>query len=109
MSRNNFESIMLSMQIPFVRGSKEIEMDIVPMPYQEKRVPHLSGVSTKQRSPSKSIGSDEESQGTMYGTILQPVPVIIVGSHFDQIVVQNRDEVTTNTQGLVAEMKDRYM
>ena len=83
-------------------------MDIVPMPYLENKGPaHLPVWSTEQN---KCTGNEEDcvSPSSMYGAILQPVPIIIVGSHFDQVVMQNRDEVINNTQRLVAEMKDRY-
>ena len=95
------------LQVPFLRGHREIEMDIVPMPYLEnKGSAHLPVWSAEQI---KYTGKEEDyiSQSSMYGAILQPVPIIIVGSHFDQVMVQNRDEVLSNTQKLVTEMKDR--
>ncbi len=53
------------------------------------------------------VHTNEESIGpeTMYGTVLQPVPVMIVGSHYDQ--TQNQQEALANTQELVTEMKER--
>ncbi len=62
-----------------------------------------------QRSLRGRTGTDEDSdaQETMYGTVLQPVPVMIVGSHYDQIPPQKQQESLDNTQKLVTEMKDR--
>lgn len=40
---------------------------------------------------------------------LQPVPVIIVGSHYDQIPAGDQQEVVTNAQSLVNEMKVKYV
>lgn len=42
-----------------------------------------------------------------FGNILQPVPVIIVGSHYDQISAQSQEEVLSSVQSLVNEMKVR--
>ena len=42
-----------------------------------------------------------------YGSVLQPVPVIIVGSHYDQIPVHHQQETVTSVQSLVNEVKVR--
>ena len=62
-----------------------------------------------QKSLRGKIKTGEESitQETMYGTVLQPVPVMIVGSHYDQIPPQKQQESLENTQKLVTELKDR--
>ena len=41
--------------------------------------------------------------------ILQAVPVIIVGSHYDQIPVHCQQDVKLSTQSLVNEMKVKYV
>ena len=44
----------------------------------------------------------------MYGSVLQPVPVILVGSHYDLIPVERQAEVVARTQKLVNEMRDQF-
>lgn len=67
-------------QITISTGLLEIEKDTVPMPHRRKE-----GASA-----------------------LQPVPVIIVGSHYDQIPAGDQQEVVTNAQSLVNEMKVKF-
>ena len=52
-----------------------------------------------------SSGSQEEG---MYGSVLQPVPVVIIGSHYDQVPVDKQAEVVANTQRLVDEMRQKF-
>lgn len=53
-----------------------------------------------------SLGVEEpEVAEEMYGSVLQPVPVIIVGSHFDLVSVPDQAAVVAQTQELVNEMK----
>lgn len=51
---------------------------------------------------------DEEEQEAKYGSVLQPVPVIIIGSHFDLVSVDEQQDKISMAQLLVNEMKDRY-
>ena len=82
--------------------------DIVPMPSRKKNIPRQLPVRPwTQRSFRRSVHSEEESPETMYGTVLQPVPVVIVGSHFDLVSAHNQQAALANTQKLVEEMKDR--
>ncbi len=43
----------------------------------------------------------------LYENALPPVPVIIIGSHYDQIKADNQQETISSVQGLVDEMKLR--
>ena len=40
---------------------------------------------------------------------LQPVPVIVVGSHYDLVPVEDQQETVTRVQSLVNEMKVKYV
>lgn len=40
---------------------------------------------------------------------LQPVPVIVVGSHYDLVSVEAQQETVTRVQSLVNEMKVKYV
>ena len=44
----------------------------------------------------------------MYGSVLQPVPVVIVGSHHDEIPPGKEIEVVANAQRLVDEMREVF-
>ena len=88
----------------------ELEKDIVKMPSGRKDVYRLlSGRSWSLRSHSSNYGGMEEHAASeeMYGSVLQPVPVIIVGSHYDLIPVPDQPAVIAKTQELVNEMKKR--
>lgn len=61
-------------------GLMDIEKDILPMPTNKKE---------------------------SYDCVLQPVPVIIVGSHYDQIPAHRQQEAISNVQALVNEVKAR--
>lgn len=87
-----------------------MEKDIVPMPSRKKEIHRQLPVRPwTQRSFRRNAHPVEESLSpeTMYGTVLQPVPVVIVGSHYDLVSVHNQQEALANTQKLVTEMKDR--
>ena len=88
----------------------ELEKDIVKMPSGRKDVYRLLPIrSWSVRSHSSNYGIMEEHAPSedMYGSVLQPVPVIIVGSHFDLIPVQDQPAVIAKTQELIDEMKGR--
>ena len=44
----------------------------------------------------------------MYGSYIQPVPVIVVGSHYDQLEGQSAVEAVQQTQRLVDELREQY-
>ena len=44
----------------------------------------------------------------MYGSVFQPVPVILVGSHYDLVPVERQEEVVARTQELVIEMRGQF-
>ena len=44
-----------------------------------------------------------------FGNMLQPVPVIIVGSHYDKIPLEKQQETVAGVQSLVNEMKVKYV
>ena len=50
----------------------------------------------------------QNTQEAMYGSYIQPVPVIIVGSHYDQLEGQSAVEAVQQTQRLVDELRDQY-
>lgn len=85
----------------------EVEKDIVKMPSGRKDVYRLLPVrSWSLRSHSSNYGvMDEHAASEMYGSVLQPVPVIIVGSHYDLVPVPDQPAVIAKTQELVNEMK----
>ena len=87
----------------------EVEKDIVKMPSGRKDVYRLLSVrSWSLRSHSSNYGvMDKHATSEMYGSVLQPVPVIIVGSHYDLVPVPDQPAVITKTQELVNEMKKR--
>ena len=88
----------------------ELEKDIVKMPSGRKDIYRLLPVrSWSVRSHSSNYSGMEEHAATeeMYGSVLQPVPVIIVGSHYDLIPIPDQPAVLTKTQELVNEMKKR--
>ena len=98
------------MQIPFTQNPLELEKDVVKMPSGRKDVYRLLPVrSWSVRSHSGShVGIDESTvHEEMYGSVLQPVPVIIVGSHYDLVPMQDQPTVLARTQELVNEMKKR--
>lgn len=49
-------------------------------------------------------GEAEEAgvEAGMYGSVLQPVPVVIIGSHYDQIPADSREEVVVGRGGAVS-------
>ena len=50
-----------------------------------------------------------EEENDMYGSVLQPVPVVIVGSHYDVVSSHSQQETVHAAQLLVNEMKERYI
>ena len=98
------------LQIPFTQNPLELEKDVVKMPSGRKDVYRLLPVrSWSVRSHSGSHVGIEEStvHEEMYGSVLQPVPVIIVGSHYDLVPMQDQPTALARTQELVNEMKKR--
>ena len=80
------------------------------MPSSRKDVYRLLPVrSRSMRSYSSGHVGVEDSTvpEEMYGSVLQPVPVIIVGSHYDMVLVQDQPTKLAQTQELVNEMKKR--
>lgn len=79
------------------------------MPSGRKDVYRLLPVqSWSLRSHSSNCGAMEEHTASeMYGSVLQPVPVVIVGSHYDLIPVPDQPAVIAKTQELVNELKKR--
>lgn len=81
------------------------------MPSHTKNIPRQLPIRPwTQRSFRRNGHQEEESvtQETMFGPVfLQPVPVVIVGSHYDLVSVQNQQTALANTQKLVTEMRDR--
>lgn len=49
------------------------------------------------------------SQRQAFGNVLPPVPVVIVGSHYDQIPLERQQETITKVQSLIDEVKVRYV
>lgn len=74
------------------------------MPSLIRNFPRQLPVRSWIRNSLRGKVDDSIAQETMYGTLLQPVPVMIVGSHYDQISSQ---EAVEKTQQLVTEMKER--
>lgn len=91
----------------------ELEKDVVKMPSRRKDVYRLLPVRSWSVRSSHSGGSarveEPEAHEEMYGSVLQPVPVIIVGSHYDLIPVPDQPAVLAKTQELVHEMKKRHV
>lgn len=88
----------------------EIEKDVVKMPSVRKDVYRLLPVrswSTRSHSDNYSGVEEPDVAEEMYGSVLQPVPVIIVGSHYDLVPVPDQPSVFAQTQELVHEMKKR--
>ena len=56
----------------------------------------------------KELGNSSSSPVAMYGSYIQPVPVIIVGSHYDQLESHRAEEAVRQTQQLVAEMREQF-
>ena len=88
----------------------ELEKDVVKMPSSRKDVYRLLPV--RSRSTRSNTGSYPGVEGSdtpeeMYGSVLQPVPVIIVGSHYDLVPSTNQRAILAQTQELVTEMKKR--
>lgn len=80
------------------------------MPSHKKNIPRQLPVRPwTQRTFRRNAQAEEESlsRETMYGTVLQPVPVVIVGSHYDR--VSGQPQTLANTQKLVKEMKERWV
>ena len=46
--------------------------------------------------------------GNMYGSYIDPVPVVIVGSHYDKLEGQSALEAVRQTQQLVEELRDQF-
>ena len=89
----------------------ELEKDVVKMPSSRKDVYRLLPVRSRTtRSNTGSYAGVEESDAPeeMYGSVLQPVPVIIVGSHYDLVPSTNQQPFLARTQDLVTEMKKRF-
>lgn len=104
-------------QVPFYPS--QLEPGAIPMPCRRKDKYRLLPVKpwmktgTLQDSSSSNRGDLEEgdssdSQNSMYGSVLQPVPVIVIGSHLDLIPMDQQQKVVSNTQRLVDEMQDRF-
>ena len=104
-------------QVPFYPS--QLEPGAIPMPCRRKDKYRLLPVKpwmktgTLQDSSLSNRGDLEEgdssdSQNSMYGSVLQPVPVIVIGSHLDLIPVDQQQKVVSNTQRLVDEMQDRF-
>ena len=87
----------------------ELEKDVVKMPSVRKDVYRLLPVRscTRSHSDNHSWVEDTDVVEEMYGSVLQPVPVIIVGSHYDLVPVPDQPSVLAQTQDLVHEMKKR--
>lgn len=49
------------------------------------------------------------SRSEVFGKVLQCVPVIVVGSHYDRIPVHEQQEKKSSTQSLINEMKVKYV
>lgn len=105
-------------QVPFFPS--QAEQEAVPMPSSQKDAYRLLSVkSWMLRSPTLRNGGslsseesfpsrDSTSSQYMYGSVLQPVPVVIVGSHYDQIPLEHQDVVVARTQALVTELRDMF-
>lgn len=88
----------------------ELEKDVVKMPSSRKDIYRLLPIRSRSaRSHAGPCASVDESDVSeeMYGSVLQPVPVIIVGSHYDLVPVPDQPAVLAQTQQLVNEMKKR--
>ena len=83
-----------------------MEKDKVFMPVPNKA---LSTLNASKRKPSvrRSTVLNEEPVAAedMFGSTLQPVPIIIVGSHLDCIPAAKQAETVATTQALVDEMR----
>lgn len=89
----------------------ELEKDVVKMPSGRKDIFRLLPIrsqSIRRHSGSPGVGNHSGVTEGMYGSVLQPVPVIIVGSHYDLIPVADQTAVCAQTQDLVNDMKKRY-
>ena len=107
-------------QVPF--RPSPTERGTVPMLSSKKEVYRLLPVQSWMlktgslgRSSRTSCGSLDsspdasESHDNMYGSVLQPVPVIVVGSHYDLVPVERQAEVVARTQALVTERRDQFV
>ncbi len=107
-------------QVPFRPSSTEC--GTVPMLSSKKEVYRLLPVQSwmlktgslgrSSRTSCESLDSSpdtSESQDNMYGSVLQPVPVIVVGSHYDLVPVERQAEVVARAQALVTEMRDQFV
>ena len=92
--------------IPMPSRRKEIYRQLQVKPWMVKGDSLLNGSSSKEEDLED--GNSSDSQNSMYGSVLQPVPVVIVGSHLDLVPVDQQPEVVGNTQRLVDEMRDRF-
>ena len=75
-------SYACTLQITVPTGLLDIEKDTVSMP-------------------------DKKNEG--FGSVLQSVPVIIVGSHYDLVPANRQQEAISAIQSLVNEMKVKYV
>ena len=72
------------------------------------------GSEETRRGPG--VGEDDEGEPkihvggpeTMYGSYIDPVPVLIVGSHYDKLEGQSAVEAVQRTQQLVDELREQY-
>ena len=107
-------------QVPF--HPSQTERGTVPMLSSKKEVYRLLPVQPwmlrtgslvrSGRNGSGSLDSSpdaSESHDNMYGSVLQQVPVIVIGSHYDLIPVERQAEVVARTQKLVTEMRDQFV
>ena len=104
-------------QVPFYPS--RMEQEAIPMPSRRKEIyrqlqvkPWMMKGDTLLNGSNKEEdledGNSSDSQNSMYGSVLQPVPVVIVGSHLDLVSVNQQPDVVGNTQRLVDEMRDRF-
>ena len=100
-----YPSRMEQEAIPMPSRRKEIYRQLQVKPWMVKEGTLLNG-SNKEEDLED--GNSSDSQSSMYGSVLQPVPVVVVGSHLDLVPVDQQPEVVGNTQRLVDEMRDRF-
>ena len=100
-----YPSRMEQEAIPMPSRRREIYRQLQVKPWMVKEGTLLNG-SNKEEDLED--GNSSDSQSSMYGSVLQPVPVVVVGSHLDLVPVDQQPEVVGNTQRLVDEMRDRF-
>lgn len=93
-------------------GEREGPTDEVVSPGEEKRK-SKEGETVEQESETrdrtgKANGAPTSPAVAMYGSYIQPVPVIIVGSHYDKLEGQRAIEAVQKTQQLVDELREQF-